>query len=178
MRVAFFSDVHGVPATLKQFFAQADRLGATLLVFLGDALYHGPRNGVPVTYDPKEVAELLNSRKDEILAVKGNCDCDVDQMLLDFPIMSEYSQLMVGDRRFFLTHGHLFHREYLPPLSKGTVFVQGHTHIPALEELSNGITYLNPGSISLPKGGTPQTFAFFDGENITLRRLEDGERYL
>ncbi len=173
--IAFFSDVHGVPATLEKFLFQADRLGAELLVLLGDALYHGPRNGVPHAYDPKQVAALLNAQGARILAVRGNCDSDVDQMMLEFPIMAEYSQLMAGGRRFFLTHGHLYHRDYLPPLPQGAVFVQGHTHLPALETLSQGITFLNPGSISLPKGGFPPTFALLHQGELTLRTLEDGK---
>lgn len=170
-RIAFFSDIHGVPATLEEFYRAADGLGAEHLVLLGDALYHGPRNGVPVKYDPKTVAALLNSRKESILAVRGNCDCDVDQMMLEFPIMAEYSNLLVDGRRFFLTHGHLYHKDYLPPLPSGSVFVQGHTHIPALEELPGGITFLNPGSISLPKGGSQRSFAFYDGKELTLHTL-------
>lgn len=177
MKIAFFSDIHGVPKTLQMFFDHSDALGAELLVLLGDALYHGPRNGVPVEYDPKKVAEMLNSRGDRILAVRGNCDCDVDQMMLSFPIMSEYAQLAVEERRFFLTHGHLYHRDYLPPLPKGAVFVQGHTHIPSAETLSNGVHFLNPGSISLPKGGSPRTFALLDGGRIEILRLDDASVY-
>ena len=174
--VAFFSDIHGVPETLKFFLQQADRLGAETLVLLGDALYHGPRNGVPHAYDPKEVARILNDNKERILAVRGNCDSDVDQMMLEFPIMAEYSQLLTSTRRFFLTHGHLYHKDYLPPLPKGAVFAQGHTHLPALEELPSGITFLNPGSISLPKGGFPPTFALLQEDGtLTLRTLQDGE---
>lgn len=172
MKVAFFSDIHGIPSTLEKFFAQADALGAEMYVLLGDALYHGPRNGVPGAYSPNEVVAMLNARKDKILAVKGNCDCDVDQMLLEFPIMAEYSQLVLDGRRFFLTHGHLYHRDYLPPLPAGAVFVQGHTHIPALQELPGGITFLNPGSISLPKGGSRPSFAFYDGKNLAIHDLE------
>ncbi|MCQ2403151.1 MAG: phosphodiesterase [Lentisphaeria bacterium] len=177
MNTIFFSDIHGLPSTLEKLFEQADLFHADLLVLMGDVLYHGPRNGVPGAYDPNRVATLLNGRKDQILAVRGNCDCDVDQMLLDFPIMSDYAQLAIDGRRFFLTHGHLYHRDYMPSLPKGSVFVQGHTHIPALEELSTGITFLNPGSISLPKGGNLPTFAFHDGKELTLRLLEDGSLY-
>lgn len=172
MKVAFFSDIHGIPSTLECFFAQADALGAEMYVLLGDALYHGPRNGVPGTYSPNDVVRMLNERKEKILAVRGNCDCDVDQMLLEFPIMAEYSQLVLEGRRFFLTHGHLYHRDYLPPLPSGAVFVQGHTHVPALEELPGGITFLNPGSISLPKGGSTNSFAFYDNGEISLKELE------
>ena len=164
--IAFFSDVHGVPATLEKFLHQADRLGAELLVLLGDALYHGPRNGVPHEYDPKKVAALLNGQASRILAVRGNCDSDVDQMMLDFPIMAEYSQLVAQDRRFFLTHGHLWNEYKLPPVGIGTVLAHGHTHIPELKKLACGMTIFNPGSISLPKGGTQRSFGYFDGKEL------------
>ena len=177
MKWMIASDLHGSYFYASQMQQAFEREQADRLLLLGDLLYHGPRNGVPVEYDPKKVAEMLNSRGDRILAVRGNCDCDVDQMMLSFPIMSEYAQLAVDERRFFLTHGHLYHRDYLPPLPKGAVFVQGHTHIPSVETLSNGVHFLNPGSISLPKGGSPRTFALLDGGRIEILRLDDASEY-
>ena len=174
MKIVFISDIHGMPGTLAKALAHADALKADRLVLLGDILYHGPRNGVPNLYDPVKVAALLNERKEQILAVRGNCDAEVDQMLLQFPILADFSELVTDNKRFFLTHGHLWNANNLPPVPAGTVLCHGHTHLPVLETLDNGITIFNPGSISLPKGGNPQTFGFFDGENLSIRLVEDG----
>lgn len=174
MRVVFFSDIHGVAETVERLFAHADRLGAERLVLLGDVLYHGPRNGVPELYDSPRAAALLNSRRADIIAVRGNCDSEVDQQMLDFPIMADYAELVAGGRRFFLTHGHLWNRFNPPPVPDGTILTHGHTHIPEIAA-ADGITVFNPGSITLPKGGFPRSFGFFDGETLSVRRLDDGE---
>lgn len=174
MKVLFFSDIHGVPRTLEQLLTHAESLQAERLVLLGDALYHGPRNGVPGFYDPLRVAELLNAHKSEIMAVRGNCDAEADQMMLNFPILADYSEFIVDGTRFFLTHGHLWNANCLPPISEGTVLANGHTHIPELRRLPNNIIILNPGSISLPKRAAPQTFAFYEDATLTIRRLDDG----
>ena len=171
MKIIFFSDIHGVPSTVEKLLAHADRLQAEQLVLLGDILYHGPRNGVPGFYDPPKVAELLNARREQILAVRGNCDAEVDQMLLKFPIMSDYAEIAVEEHRFFLTHGHLWNAENLPAIPAGTILVHGHTHIPEDRMLECGIRIFNPGSISLPKQQTPQSFGFFDGETLTHHKL-------
>ena len=171
MKIVFFSDIHGVPSTVEKLLAHADRLQADRLVLLGDVLYHGPRNGVPGFYDPPKVAELLNDRREQILAVRGNCDAEVDQMLLKFPVMADFAELDVDNHRFFLTHGHLWNANNLPALAAGTVLVHGHTHIPEDRMLDCGIRIFNPGSISLPKQQTPQSFGFFDGEELTLQKL-------
>ena len=175
MKILFISDIHGVPGTLEKVFKHAENLKPDQIVLLGDALYHGPRNGVPGFYDPPKVVEMLNARKEQIIAVRGNCDAEVDQMLLQFPIMADFSELVTENKRFFLTHGHLWNANNLPPVPAGTVLCHGHTHLLVLETLDNGITIFNPGSISLPKGGNPQTFGFFDGENLSVRRLDDGK---
>ena len=175
MKLAFFSDVHGVAETLELFYEHVDKLMPDHLVLLGDALYHGPRNGVPAPYNPIRVVELLNERRSEILAVRGNCDAEVDQMLLKFPIMAEFSQILTPTARFYLTHGHIWNFERMPPLPITTIFVQGHTHLPVLERNGEGRILFNPGSISLPKGGNPKTFGFFDGKTITHRLVETGE---
>lgn len=175
MKIAFFSDIHGVAANLELFFRQADALGAEQLVLLGDALYHGPRNGVPEGYDPIAARDLLNGRATSILAVRGNCDADVDQMMLEFPILAEFSQILTDEKKLFLTHGHVWNQENLPELTEGWIFAQGHTHIPVIKTLENGVVFFNPGSISLPKQDFPKTFGFLDGAALTVRRLEDGE---
>ena len=174
MKILFISDIHGVPGTLEKVFKHAESLCPDQIVLLGDALYHGPRNGVPGFYDPTKVVELLNARKENIIAVRGNCDAEVDQMLLQFPVMADFSELVTENSRFFLTHGHLWNAGNLPPVPAGTILCHGHTHLPVLETLECGITIFNPGSISLPKGGNPQTFGFFDGEKLSIRLVEDG----
>ena len=171
MKIIFFSDIHGVPSTVEKLLAHADRLQAEQLVLLGDVLYHGPRNGVPGFYDPAKVAELLNARREQILAVRGNCDAEVDQMMLNFPIMADYAELAVENHRFFLTHGHLWNAENLPALPAGTTLVHGHPPLPEDRVLECGIRIFNPGSISLPKQQTPQSFGFFDGETLTHHKL-------
>ena len=169
MRILFLSDIHGVPSALEAAFAAADPLGYDRIVLLGDLLYHGPRNGVPSPYDPVRVARMLNARKGKILAVRGNCDAEVDQMMFEFPMMSDYALLETGGETFFLTHGHLWNESRLPPSGVGTVLVHGHTHIPELKRLACGLTIFNPGSVSLPKGRASRSFGYFDGE--TLRHV-------
>ena len=178
MKLLFFSDVHGVPSSLERLFEHADALKPDQMVMLGDALYHGPRNGVPGWYDPQRTADLLNDRRTQILAVRGNCDADVDQFLLKFPILADFSEILTETRRFFLTHGHLWNAANVPPVPRGTVLAHGHTHIPELRVLPEGVTLFNPGSVSLPKRNNPPTFGFFDGEKLTVRRLEDGAVFL
>ncbi len=166
MKIVFMSDIHGVPSALETALAAADSLGFDRLVLLGDLLYHGPRNGVPNFYDPVKVAEMLNRRKDVIVAVRGNCDAEVDQMMFEFPMMADYSVLDADGERFFLTHGHLWNEYRLPPLGMGTVLAHGHTHVPELKKLECGISIFNPGSVSLPKGGSSRSFGYFDGTTL------------
>ena len=167
MRIAFMSDIHGVPSKLEAALAAADALGFDRLVLLGDLLYHGPRNGVPDLYDPVKVAELLNPRKDSIVAVRGNCDAEVDQVMFEFPMMADYAVLDAGTTTFFLTHGHLWNEFRLPPIGMGTVLAHGHTHVPELKKLDCGLTIFNPGSVSMPKGGSSCGFGYFDGATLT-----------
>ena len=166
MKILFLSDIHGVPSTLEAALAAADTLQPDKIVLLGDLLYHGPRNGVPNFYDPVKVAQILNGIKDRLVAVRGNCDAEVDQMMFEFPMMSDYAVLDAGNETFFLTHGHLYNEWKLPPLGMGTVLAHGHTHVPELKKLPCGITIFNPGSISLPKGGSSRSYGFFDGREL------------
>lgn len=177
MKILFFSDIHGVPGTLSKVLAHARTMQPDKMVLLGDLLYHGPRNGVPGHYDPVKVAELLNRECQRIVAVRGNCDSEVDQMMLDFPIMSDFAELLTPETRFFLTHGHLWNAEHLPPVPDNTILAHGHTHIPAIKRLECGITIFNPGSISLPKNGHPATFGWFDGRELSVHLLDNGEIY-
>ncbi len=167
MRLLFVSDVHGVPSTLEATLEAGERLGYDRIVLLGDLLYHGPRNGVPNFYDPVRVAAVLNGLKDRVLAVRGNCDAEVDQMMLQFPILSDYALVDAGSETFFCTHGHRWNESSLPPLGIGTVLAHGHTHVPVLKTLPCGMKIFNPGSVSLPKGGSARMFGYFDGETLS-----------
>ncbi len=160
------SDIHGVPSALDAALNAAESLGFDKLVLLGDLLYHGPRNGVPDFYDPVKVAKTLNGLKDRIVAVRGNCDAEVDQMMFEFPMMSDYAVLEAGAETFFLTHGHCWNEHRLPPLGTGTILAHGHTHIPEYKRLDCGISIFNPGSVSLPKGGFSRSFGYFDGKEL------------
>jgi putative phosphoesterase len=175
MKIAFFSDIHGVAANLELFLKKADEAGAEHLVLLGDALYHGPRNGVPEGYDPIKTKEILNSRADSIIAVRGNCDADVDQMMLDFPVLAEFSQLLVVNRKIFITHGHVWNQDNMPPIADGWLFAQGHTHVPVIKKLDNGVIFFNPGSISLPKQDFPKSYGLLDDKNLSVHRLDNAE---
>jgi len=124
---------------------------------------------LPSAYDPAAVAEMLNGYKEKIIAVRGNCDSEVDQMLITYPMMADYTMIFADGRRFFLSHGHLFNPDHLPPLSKGDVFVSGHTHIPLAEKSSDGIFILNPGSITLPKQNYAKSYGIYDNGLFEVR---------
>lgn len=166
MKIAFISDVHGVPGALKKALAIADAYGAERIALLGDLMYHGPRNGVPGMYDPVEVAELLNERKSSIVAVRGNCDTEVDQVMLHFPMMSDYAELWADGKLFFLTHGHIWNEYRLPPLPEGSILCHGHTHTPVKHVLPDGTVIFNPGSVAMPRGGSERMMGFWDGSSL------------
>lgn len=150
MKLFFASDLHGcVPATEKAL-AEFEQSGAETLVLLGDVLYHGPRNPIPEGYEPAKVADLLNQYADKIVAVRGNCDSEVDQMLLSFPMMTDYAWVVLeSGQRLFLTHGHIYNAQKRPALKQGDVIVHGHTHIP-VAELDGEQYVFNPGSVTFP----------------------------
>ena len=159
------SDLHGSALYTRQLLEAYRQSGAEQLILLGDLLYHGPRNPLPQGYDPQEVTALLNPLADKIVAVRGNCDAEVDQMLLQVPMMADYALLAVDGHRLFLTHGHLYNTENPPHLSRGDVLLHGHTHVPACLHHPGGWWYLNPGSVTLPKEDSPRGYML----------LEDGE---
>lgn len=152
MKYMIVSDIHGSLEDLKKVFSYFEEENCDKLLILGDVMYHGPRNPLPDSYNPSQVAQLLNRYKEKIVAVRGNCDSEVDQMLLDFPIMSDYCQVVIEDRTFFLTHGHIYNEDRMPLLQKGDVFMYGHFHKPRLE-IVNDIVMFNPSSITFPKEG-------------------------
>ena len=173
-RILFFSDSHGVFAALKALRTRIEADAPDLVCFLGDALYHGPRNGVPVDYDTKCAADEFNAMAERIVAVRGNCDAEIDQIMLWFPMLGPYANVVADDVRLFLSHGHLWGPdERLPPLPVGTIVATGHTHIPTVERVHD-LWCFNPGSISIPKGGSEPSYALLDGRLLTFRRLADG----
>ncbi len=172
MKLMFASDIHGsLPATERvlELFAQSD---ARWLVILGDVLNHGPRNALPQGYAPAQVAERLNEQASRIIAVRGNCDSEVDQMLLHFPITAPWQQVLLAECRLFLTHGHLFGPDDVPPLAAGDVLVYGHTHIPVAEQRGD-IFHFNPGSVSIPKGGFAASYGMLEEGVLRVVALND-----
>ena len=141
------------------------------LILLGDLLYHGPRNDLPRDYAPKQVIPMLSQYKDRIIAVRGNCEAEVDQMVLPFPCLADFSQLLMDGRTFYLTHGHHANPEALPPLAEGSVFLYGHTHVKR-DEVVNGIRCLNPGSVSIPKDGS-NSCIIYENNEFSFRILEE-----
>ena len=172
MKLLFFSDVHGSPESLELLEHHIDSRSPDLLVLLGDALYHGPRNPLRPDYAPPQVVEQLNRRKEQIVAVRGNCDSEVDQMLLHFPITAPWQQVLLEKQRLFLTHGHLFGPENLPALNQNDVLVYGHTHLPVAEQRGE-IFHFNPGSVSIPKGGNPASYGMLDNDVLSVIALND-----
>ena len=173
MKWMIASDIHGSAKYCREMFMAYEREKADRLLLLGDLLYHGPRNDLPEEYDPKAVIAMLNEKKTKILAVRGNCDAEVDQMVLEFPIMAEYALLPLEKHLIFATHGHMFHKEKLPPLQPGDILLHGHTHIPACEGI-HGIRYLNPGSVSIPKEGSWHGYLILENGTFLFKTL-DGE---
>ena len=176
MKWLIASDLHGSACYCKALLAAYQREEADRLLLLGDLLYHGPRNDLPRDYDPKAVVALLNERSKDILAVRGNCDADIDQVVLSFPIWADYALLAEEKTLIFATHGHLFNLDALPPLHQGDILLHGHTHVPACEQ-SNGITYLNPGSLSIPKEDSPHSYMTLENGVFQWKELESGEVY-
>ena len=174
MKILFFSDVHGSPESLELLLVRIRDFAPDHLVLLGDALYHGPRNPLKEDYAPKRTAELLNSVKANLTAVRGNCDSEVDQMMLEYPMMSDYATLLADGHRFFLTHGHHWNPSQLPPLGAGDVLCYGHTHIPQAERITDDLTAFNPGSLSLPKGGYAASYGTYENNTLTVWELESG----
>lgn len=161
MKIMFASDIHGSAYYCRRLLDIYGRSGAGRLVLLGDILYHGPRNDLPKEYAPKEVIAMLNPMKNEICAVRGNCDTEVDQMVLEFPVMADYALLAMDGITIYATHGHVYHENHLPPMQKGDVLLHGHTHVLRADRCGD-ITILNPGSVSIPKEGNPPTYAILE----------------
>ena len=172
MKWMIASDLHGSAYYCRKMLEAFEREGADRLFLLGDLLYHGPRNDLPREYAPKEVIPLLNEKKEKLLCVRGNCDAEVDQMVLEFPVLADYAVLPVGQRLIYATHGHIYHVKNLPPLAPGDVLLHGHTHVPAWTEFGQGNLYLNPGSVSIPKEDSPHSYMILKGNTMQWKELE------
>lgn len=176
MKYLIASDIHGSAFWCRKLIEKFEKSGADRLILLGDILYHGPRNALPEEYSPKDVIAMLNPLKDRIHAVRGNCDAEVDQMVLEFPIMADYALLVLNGHTIFATHGHLYDETSLPPMMSGDCLLHGHTHLVNAERISadgKEIYHLNPGSVSLPKGGFPNSYAVFEGDRFAVYDFDD-----
>lgn len=162
MKLLIASDIHGSAFWCGKLMEVMEAEKPHRLILLGDLLYHGPRNDLPRDYAPKQVIPMLSRYADRILAVRGNCEAEVDQMVLPFPCMADYAMLACDGLNLYLTHGHLWNPDSLPPLAEGSVFLSGHTHV-KLDELRGGIRCLNPGSVSIPKDGSHSCMVYEDG---------------
>ena len=172
MKWMIASDLHGSAYYCRKMLEAFEREGADRLFLLGDLPYHGPRNDLPREYAPKEVIPLLNGKKEKLLCVRGNCDAEVDQMVLEFPVLADYAVLPVGRRLIYATHRHIYHVKNLPPLAPGDGLLHGHTHIPAWTEFGQGNLYLNPGSVSIPKEDSPHSYMTLEGNTMQWKELE------
>ena len=177
MKWMIASDLHGSAYYCKKMVEAFEREGADRLLMLGDLLYHGPRNDLPRDYAPKEVIPMLNSLKNRLCCIRGNCDAEVDQMVLDFPVLADYCILPAGERLIYATHGHIYNLKNLPPLAEGDILLHGHTHVPAWTEFGQGNVYLNPGSLSIPKENSPHSYMTLEDGVFYWKDVDTGEIY-
>jgi len=180
MEYFFASDIHGSAAWCRKTLEAFERSGADKLILLGDLLYHGPRNDLPEEYDTKAVTGMLNEIRKSVIAVRGNCDAEVDQMVLKFPMMADYAVMHLNEVNFFVTHGHIYNdveAGKMPEIGDGDVLIHGHIHLPVAEKknFSDGrgsYFLLNPGSVSLPKGGNPNSYGILKGREYSVFDFE------
>ena len=171
MKYFVASDIHGSATFCQRMLDAYRREGADRLVLLGDILYHGPRNDLPEGYAPKQVISMLNDVKNELLCVRGNCDTEVDQMVLDFPILADYALIPLGKRTLFVTHGHRYNTDSPPPMKQGDILLHGHTHVPACTEFGSCL-YVNPGSVSIPKEDSWRGYMIIEENRLVWKDLE------
>lgn len=163
MKLLIASDIHGSAYHCRKLMEIIHQENPDKVILLGDLLYHGPRNALPKDYAPMSVAEMLGSIRDKVIAVRGNCDAEIDQMVLPFPCMADFSTILVDGLSFYLTHGHLSDPEHLPALPEGTIFLSGHTHVKT-DTVMNGVRCMNPGSVSIPKDGSHSCLLYQNGD--------------
>ncbi len=176
MKLLIASDIHGSAYYCDMLLKAFENEKADRILLLGDILYHGPRNDLPRDYAPKKVISMLNPLKDKIFCVRGNCDTEVDQMVLDFPVLADYSVIPLKDRLVYATHSHIYNEQNLPPLCKGDILLCGHTHIPKCTEYENFV-YMNTGSVSIPKENSPHSYIMYEDGRFLWKNLENGEIY-
>lgn len=176
MKLLIASDLHGSARCCRDLLEAFRREKADRIVLLGDLLYHGPRNPFPEEYDTFAVTAMLNEVKNKLLCVRGNCDSEVDQMVLHFPMLAEYAFLSVDGVNICATHGHNYGPDNLPPLRAGDFLLCGHIHLPVRRKLGD-ITYLNPGSLSLPKENTPRSYMTLENGEFLWHELESGKTF-
>lgn len=171
MKIMIASDIHGSAFYCEKLLDAFSRENADRLLLLGDILYHGPRNDLPEGYAPKKVIEMLNNIKEKLLCVRGNCDTEVDQMVLQFPILADYCIIQCGEKTVFATHGHKFTETTPPPMPKGSILLCGHTHIPK-NTVYDTYTYMNPGSVSIPKENSHHGYMIYENNTFTWKDLD------
>ena len=174
MKILVASDIHGSAYYCRKMLASYEKEGAERMLLLGDILYHGPRNDLPKEYAPKEVIAMLNAHKDEIYAVRGNCEAEVDQMVLQFPVLADYCLLPLKHKMIYATHGHIYNADHLPPMKEGDVLLHGHTHVLKAEQ-REGFILLNPGSVSIPKEENVPSYAVLDRGVFTIKDFDGNE---
>ena len=170
MKLMFASDIHGSAYYCRELIRAYKEENADRLLLLGDILYHGPRNDLPRDYAPKEVIGLLNDMRSDILCVRGNCDTEVDQMVLSFPLLADYAAVLDEGRVLYLTHGHIYNEQHLPPVQPGDAVLYGHTHIPVMHRVDD-ISFVNPGSVSIPKAGSTRGYVIYEAGCFSRRDL-------
>lgn len=176
MKWMIASDIHGSSYYCQMLMQALENEQCDRMILLGDLLYHGPRNALPRDYDPPRVIQMLNEKKDMLLCVRGNCEAEVDQMVLNFPVLADYALLPLEKRLVFITHGHTFNEQHLPPLRPGDLLLHGHTHVPVYR-VHDTYTYLNPGSVSIPKEGSKHSYMILENNTFLWKDLETGDTY-
>lgn len=171
MKIFVASDIHGSAHYCRKMLDAYEIEKADRMLLLGDILYHGPRNDLPMEYAPKEVIAMLNEKKNEIYAVRGNCEAEVDQMVLQFPVLADYCLLPMGEQIIYVTHGHIYNEGKLPPMKDGDILLHGHTHVLKAEK-KEGYILLNPGSISIPKEGNVPTYGIFKEGRFEIKDFQ------
>ena len=171
MKLIIASDIHGDIESAKIIIDAFKENECDKILLLGDILYHGPRNDLPGRYAPKEVIALLNEYSDKILSVRGNCDTEVDQMVLNFPVLADYAILALDGLNLYATHGHNYNTKTPPPLAKGDILLHGHTHVIRAEKFGDENTYINPGSITLPKENCPRSYIVYENRKFNFYNI-------